>query len=260
MNDELKTLVNWLRANKLSLNETKTELIIFHSLRKNRFTEPNIMINNLKLTPQKFVTYLGIIIDETLSWNKQIETLCTRLSRTNGILSKLRYYIPLETTISVYYSLFHSYVTYGSLVWSYTSQKNLEKLFKLQKKCVRIITFSNYHEHTAPLFASLNLLKLEDIFQFQILKLIYFFYNDRLPTEIKNLFTISNSVHSHITRGHQLLFIPNVITTHYGKSSLKYNAPFTWNNFARSNEFVNYETSISNYKKLSKAYYVKNYL
>ena len=86
MNDELKLLTEWLRANKLSLNESKKKLLIFKPRRRLNITVRNIKRNNFILTPEKTATYLGIEIDENLSWNKQIETLAKKLSRTNGIL------------------------------------------------------------------------------------------------------------------------------------------------------------------------------
>ena len=75
MNNERKLMTDWLRANKLSLNESKTKLLIFRPGRKLNITAPNIKLNNFILTPEKTVTYLGIEIDGTLSWNKQIEIL-----------------------------------------------------------------------------------------------------------------------------------------------------------------------------------------
>ena len=90
MNNELQLLTDWLRANKISLNKSKTKFLIFRPRRKLNITVPNIKLNNFILTPEKTVTYLGIEIDENLSWNKQIETLAKKISRTNGILSRLR--------------------------------------------------------------------------------------------------------------------------------------------------------------------------
>ena len=84
MNNELKLLTDWLRANKLSLNESKTKLLIFRPFKKLNITVPNIKVNNFILTPKKNVTYLGIEIDENLFWGKQIEILAKILSRTNG--------------------------------------------------------------------------------------------------------------------------------------------------------------------------------
>ena len=134
INSELKLVTDWLIANKLSLNESKTKLL-FRPINQLNLTSSNIKLNGHLRTLAKSVTYLGIEIDETLSWNNQIviEVLAKKCSRTNGILSKLRYYIPTETLISIYYSLFQSYVLYGSTIWCYTSQKYIMKIFILQK-------------------------------------------------------------------------------------------------------------------------------
>ena len=93
MNNELKLLPDWLRANKLSSNESKTKILIFRPRRKLNITVPNTKLNNFILTPEKTVTYLGIEIDENLSWNKQIEILAKKPSRANGILSKLSHFV-----------------------------------------------------------------------------------------------------------------------------------------------------------------------
>ena len=112
MNNELKLLTGWLRADKLSLNESKTKLLIFRPSRKLNITVPNIKLNNFIFTPEKYITYVGIEIYENLSWNRQIEMLANKLSRTNGILSKLRYYVfsknynfNLLESFSIFYSI-----------------------------------------------------------------------------------------------------------------------------------------------------------
>ena len=229
INSELKLVTDWLRANKLSLNESKTKLLLFRPINKLNLTLSNIKLNGHLLTLAKSVTYLGIEIDETLSWNNQTEVLAKKLSRTNGILSKLRYYILTETLISIYYSLFQSYVLYGSTIWCYTSQKNM-KIFILQKRCMRLITFSNFQEHTTPI-KNFKILKLQDIIKFNTLKLIYLYYKDQLPLKIKDIFTTNESVNLYNTRGGKLLFISQVNTTHYGIKSLRYNVLVIWNDF-----------------------------
>ena len=68
--NELKHLVQYLRGNKLSLNEIKTKLIILRSSWKQLLREPDIRLNNCKFKLHSHVKYLGIFIDEFLSWNK----------------------------------------------------------------------------------------------------------------------------------------------------------------------------------------------
>ena len=100
INTELKQVVKWLRLNRLSLNASKTELIFFHSKRHTlNYDNISIKFCGKKLIPVDHVKYLGMYIDKHLSWNVHIQELCKKLSRANGILSKLRYNAPFNTCV-----------------------------------------------------------------------------------------------------------------------------------------------------------------
>ena len=93
LNTDLKATSEWLKANRLSLNIKKSHLIIFHSKSKKvDFTSFLIKLEGSKLKPSKYVKYLGIYIDENLSWRAHINELSKKISRANGILAKLRYF------------------------------------------------------------------------------------------------------------------------------------------------------------------------
>ena len=130
----------------------KRKLLLFRPINKRNLALSNIKINKNLLTLANSVTYLGTKVDETWSWNNKAEFLAKKLSRTNRIHPKLRYHIPTKTLISTYYSLFRSYVLYGSRIWCYKSQQNIMKVFILEKSCMRRITFSEFQEHTTPIF------------------------------------------------------------------------------------------------------------
>ena len=126
-----------------------------------------------------------------LSGNKQIVDICTKLARTNGILSKLRHFVPRKTCVSVYFSLFYSYALYGCLVWSYSTQRNIDRIIKLQKRCILIITYSEFTEHTGPLFSELKLLKIKDIFSLTKLLFMFDFINENVPEELKTILSLT---------------------------------------------------------------------
>ena len=92
-----------------------------------------IKLLGVRLEPYTSVKYLGIHIDHNLTWDYHIIEMNAKLSRSNGILSKLRHNVPKQTLISVYYAIYFSHMTYGSLVWSLTTQNNLDSIFRLQK-------------------------------------------------------------------------------------------------------------------------------
>ena len=140
LNNDLKHASTWLNANRLSLNVSKSKLLIFQSKYKNiDYSKTSIKLNGIRLLPSDHVKYLDIFIDNNLSWDYNTIRLSIKLSLTNGILSKLRHFTPLSSLISVYYSLFYSHVTYGCSVWSLTKLFNINKINILQKKCIRII-------------------------------------------------------------------------------------------------------------------------
>ena len=124
INNELQHLFQWLRDKKLSLNETKTEPIIFRLPWKQLPREPDIGLNNCKLRLHTHVKYLGIFIDEIVSWKKQTDIFCSKLSRANGIVSKLRLFAPLKTCLSVYYPIFYSHPLHDCPAWSCTKEIN----------------------------------------------------------------------------------------------------------------------------------------
>ena len=166
LNKDLKHASTWLNANRLSLNVSKSKLLIFQSKYKNiDYSKTSIKLNGIRLLASDHVKYLGIFIDNNLSWDYNTIQLSIKLSQTNGILSKLRHFTPLSSLISVYYSLFYSHVTYGCLVWSLTKKLNINKINILQKKCIHIINLKIYNDHTSPLFVDNKLLKLNDIIE-----------------------------------------------------------------------------------------------
>ena len=125
---------------------------------------------------------------------------------------------------------------------------------------MRFLTFSDYCEHTSPIFKSLKVLKLQDIIHFSILKLIYFYFNDQMSLQAKNIFIKNKSVSPYNTRNGKLLFILHINTDHFGTKSLRFNGPLTWNNFAQNmnnNNFCN--VGISKFKKFLKDLILENY-
>ena len=189
----------------------------------------------LKLTPVDYIRYLGMYIDKFLDWNHHIEELGNKLSRANGILSKLRYNAVLEICKQVYYSIFYSHANYGCNVWGLTTNENIEVIEVLQKKCVRILSFAPFGAHTNQLFINLNLLKLRDIIKLNQLMLVYDYYEGNLPADLMTLFRPSSEVHSTNMQLNStiknLIHIPTINTLTYGNRSIKYSCAKLWNEF-----------------------------
>ena len=94
INHDLVLLVQWLRANKISSNASKTELVIFRP-KQNAITKNlNFRISCKKIKLSRTVKYLGVILNENLLWQDHLNTLIPKLSRAVGLLSKIWYHTP----------------------------------------------------------------------------------------------------------------------------------------------------------------------
>ena len=160
--------------------------------------------------------------------------LCKKLSRANGILSKLRHNAPRNVCLQVYYALFYSHLIYGCNLWGFTSEENIKKIEVLQRKCVRILTFSDFQSHSNPLFIQLGLIKARDIIKSQQLKLVFDYLSGSLPDDLNVLFTLNSVVHEHDNRHSEyLLHLPEIQTTTYGNKSINFHCPSVWNSTVR---------------------------
>ena len=118
MNHDLKRLTIWLRANRISLNVSKTEIILFRPKSKQNITKHlNFRISGQKIHITNNVKYLGLTLNEFLNWNTQLGLLRNKLNRGIGLLSKIRHFVPKHLLKTIYYSLFHSHLLYGSQIF-----------------------------------------------------------------------------------------------------------------------------------------------
>ena len=94
INSELKLITNWLCLDKLSLNAKKTKMMIFHHRQRNiKNINLNLNINDTKIDQVNEFNFLGILLDECLTWNAHIQKISSKISRVNGTLSRLKRFL-----------------------------------------------------------------------------------------------------------------------------------------------------------------------
>ena len=132
LNIDLKSLNQWLLANKISLNATKTELIYFRNKRTAKPTT-KIILNGVKLIDTNQVKYVGITFDEYLTFERHIKLLNAKLKRANNLIAISRHYLLRKFLMQIYYGQFYSHLTYGCQLWG-QNENAIEKTIVLQKK------------------------------------------------------------------------------------------------------------------------------
>ena len=162
INLELCKISDWLAVNKLSLNAQKTKFMIFHNYQKviSAHEIPNSIICETNIERVTTFNFLGITINEYINWNAHTSKIANKISCTLGVMNRLKRYLPISVMKLMYDSLILSHLQFGITYWGF----ECTRLFKLQKRALRIMTSSKYNAHTQPIFKDLKLLKLDGIF------------------------------------------------------------------------------------------------
>ena len=161
VNADLRVLVSWLKSNKISLiNASKTDSSSFDLHGKRHDIIPCIKLSGQILTPSKWVKYLGVHLDEHLNWKNHVSTIATKLRRANGVISKIRHFVPTKTLLSVYHAIFASHFRYAAQTRALCNNTVTQKIQTLQNTALRLITFNGPRMSASPLLADLELLSL----------------------------------------------------------------------------------------------------
>ena len=205
LNNELIAVSDWFKANKLSLNIDKTNFIIFHPFQK-PISKIDIKIDNLSITSVHSTKFLGIIIDENLTFKPHICKVASTISKPIGILHKLKCFLSKDVLLSIYNSLILPHLMYCIIVWGNACPSYLNKINVLQKRAVRSICNVPYLHHSAPLFNDLKVFNIFNLFRYQLGIHMYKSINGMLPLYLHYKYTPVNSVHSYNTRNSTKLY------------------------------------------------------
>ena len=158
----LRTLVGPYSKPLLRSQTSLSSILIKRKLIIKLIFEYLIMIPKLflPLEQKSYVQYLGLLIDSNLSWKNHIGHITSKISKTVGIIARLRYYVPTSVLLTIYQSLIFPYLSYGIVAWGHAAQTYINQILVLQKRGLRVIYFTSYRSHSIPLFVSSNTISI----------------------------------------------------------------------------------------------------
>ena len=148
-----------LPSNKISLNASKTEKIIFKTTLKTNIKHLSFRVSGQKINPTTSVKYLGIHLSNSLTWEIHFKNLQTKPNRAIGLLSKIRHYPPKFLLKMMYFSLFNSHIIYACQIRGQSKTKLFQETEKLQDKAIHIISFLPKGASVKETYSTLKILK-----------------------------------------------------------------------------------------------------
>ena len=216
MEHDLQIVSNWFKAHRLTLNISKSALLFFHCKGKKHSLKLKL---GSELIPQQSCTkFLGVWIDDKLTWDAHVSRLIDKLSRGKRLLICSNKLLTSEAKKVLYFAQFQSHLNYGLAVWGNMTKKcRLNKLQKLQDACIKIINGSS---------TCLGVLNVQNLLDLENKKLGYKLHNNLLPSKLLlNLSCDSTSKtltkqHHYNTRNKSVLNLPKITHPLYQQSFL----------------------------------------
>ena len=259
MNTEVEKIQQWLLANKLSVHYVdKSKYMIINSNKHIRIQEDcfELLMGGYDIERTDQYKYLGVLVDEKLSWDDHIREVCRKLSQVAGVIFKIRKYLPKAALMLVYHSLVGSSLRYGLSCWGTACKNLLQKINVVHNRIVRYLAFSRFSCSRAwPLYCALEILPLDILLEVEWGRLMYQFDNNMLPRVFDNYF--SRPSHRYPTsftrqRNFDLIRINNARE----QQMLKYIGPKSWANIPT---VMKQEMSLKKFTRLLREHLIENY-
>ena len=216
--------LKWFENNHMRANPSKFQAIIFKRGNDNVVFDLNI--GNEIIKPVSHVKLLGIVIDETLSFDKHVSNVCIKAARQTSALRRIVRYVPIDSRINIYQAFIASNFSYCNIVWHFCSNRSTYKIEKVHKNALRV-TLNDYTSSYLDVLTkvkrpTLYVCRLKSI-ALETFKCVKGFN----PEYMNSLFSLSNAPYE--TRGGRNLVQPKVTTTSYGLDSFIYQGSKIWN-------------------------------
>jgi hypothetical protein len=177
LNNEMGNISDWFKVNKLALNEKKTKYMLF-GMPQREIKSINLKIDEKQIEMVKQFNFLGLELDNNMNWSCHINKIATKISKSIGIMNKVKYILPQHILLMLYNTLILPHLNYCLLTWG----TQTTRMFKLQKKAMRILNLSKYNAHTEPIFKMLRILKLEELYKYRMMKFYYKLRTFNIPS------------------------------------------------------------------------------
>ena len=258
VNTELQGVKQWFKANRLSVNLKKTNFVIFgNSVKLKKLKKFEIILNKTKISRTETAKFLGVVIDENLSWKHHINYIKGKIAKSVGILKRLKHRLPEKTLNTLYNTLILPYLNHCNIIWANNKPTRLQPLLMLQKCSMRIISHSPYNTHALPLFSKLNQLTIFDLNKRSMATFMFRHHKNCLPNIFTDYFCKNSAIHNYETRRADKLH-SSYARTDVMKFQIRVYGPKLWNSIDPA--IVCKSCNWHSFKKLYKKYLLSKYI
>lgn len=256
INNDLNLIYKWFYDNLLSFNIDKTKYMLITPKGRTIDQVPDLQIRGSKLKRVASYKYLGLVIDEHLTWGDQIKLMKSKLRPILAMLRRSSYLLPKETRLSVYYAHIHAHLCHLACIWGSASQTLIDELAVLQRKAIRYVfwyDYRNLHLSTREICAKYKILQVPDLIEYDSIMTIHKIRHSLLQVDIQ--FPEVSQQHEYHTRRRSHLQVP-LSRTNYNRNSILHRGVNAYNSLPGQ---IRRDSNLITFKKSLKSHLCSRY-
>lgn len=191
----LSLIKDFLNSKNLLLNSSKSNFVSFSTKQARAKLSPTIFVENEILDQVEETKFLGLVIDDSLTWDEHVNLVIRKTSSGLYALRRMAQSCNMETLKSIYYALIHSHISYGICIYGSTTKKNMDRILIQQKRALKIMFNLKQSDSVKQLFAELKIFTVYSLYVYESIKFV--FLHDKI--------TIRNTAHTYNTRSHRMV-------------------------------------------------------
>ena len=225
--NQIERLVRWCNSNKLTINFEKTYYILFRS--KNKSIKPDlneININGKAIKRVSSIKYLGVYIDELLTWREHVLFIHKSLVKYYGIFNHVKRFLNKKIIRKIYFAFVYSRIQYGIEIWGGCGKDLLHRIQVIQSGLLKMLLTKNRMYSTNQLHLEMRLLKVKDIYRMQLLLFMTKCLHGKSTQIFNSFFSVALRPYHLRNQGYET----DYARTNVGYFSIKNNCIREWNN------------------------------
>lgn len=229
LNCDLNSVSKWLKTNKLKLNVNKTKSMVITHKKNIDTINQQITIDNETVESVCEIKYLGVLIDNKLNFNNNVNYICKKMSKKYGLLCRISKYLNINSKITIYKSIISPHIDYCSSLLFLSNETQLKRLQKIQNKIMRVVIGCSRYTSIASMLETLQWLSVKQRIYYNTMIFIYKIYYGLLPQYLSCHLSIISDHHNFNTRNKSNFTVP-FYTKKFSQNSLFYKGVQLYNN------------------------------
>jgi hypothetical protein len=221
--DETIISITWFEQNCMAANPDKFQAIFLGK----GVSQECIEIKKIKITPEKYVKLLGVLIDNQLNFDTHVSEICKKTSKQLNALKRLSFCMNISSKMAIFRSYIISCMSFCSVVWHFCGKMNTMKIEKIQERALRTV-YLDYYSSYENLLIKAKISTLKNVRFVNTVIVVFKIMNNLAPSYLDTLIETRNCKHN-IRSGEMSLVLPSMSNTKYGLHSFMYSAPRLWN-------------------------------